>query len=352
MTGAPGHGKTYGAVRKIRDALEAGKWVATNVELHDGWAVTMARTNWIRRLIPGRCARMAAAFEERVYTSHDLTELRRLRLPACGKCQGCRNGQRCKRESRGVAVLDEAHNWLNSRTWDADETGQATTKAEAVRRRLDIVRFFSQHRKLGWDVYLITQDEANLDRQVRSLFEYHVHLKNLRRYKLFGLFPIVPVPLFVAVTTWHDNEKSRLGVESFLLNRKLAGCYDTTATSHGLVHDDQDSIWLGGRPAPASGERGSAAQPAPAAATDPAARRPRRPLLHRLRPRPEAHPPGPPAGQQHESAQAREGLDLSGPLVTIPPVTTPYNAESPELTPRSFPTTSRDAGPRDGLSEA
>ncbi|MFN8131542.1 MAG: zonular occludens toxin domain-containing protein [Solirubrobacteraceae bacterium] len=58
--------------------------------------------------------------------SHDLQELFRVRMPG-------------RREGRGVMVLDEAHNWMNSRLWkDTD--------------RLELVRFFSQHRKLGWDV--------------------------------------------------------------------------------------------------------------------------------------------------------------------------------------------------------
>ena len=150
-------------------------------------------------------------------------------------------------------VLDEAHNWL-IRTWDADESGQSLTKSEAVANRLKIVRLFSQHRKLGWHVDLITQDEANLDRQVRGLFEYHVHQKNLKKYKLLGIIRIVPVNVFVAVTTWHDNEKSKLGVETFLLNKKLARCYDTTATSHGLAMDAEDAILLGDHSVrPASG---------------------------------------------------------------------------------------------------
>lgn len=244
-TGQPGHGKSYGAIRVIRDALEHGLWVATNIELKPGWALVMARTNLWTRLVPGRSARKAADFERRMFVSHDLGEFARLRLPPCGRCEPCKSGLRCRKEGRGRLVLDEAHNWLNARTWDADESGQASTKAEAVKRRLAIVRLFSQHRKLGWHVDLITQDEQNLDRQVRSLFEYHVHLKNLRRYKALGIIPVVPCNVFVAVTTWHDNAKSKLGVETFLLNRKLARCYDTTATSHGLDFDSPDAIYLG-----------------------------------------------------------------------------------------------------------
>jgi hypothetical protein len=244
-TGQPGHGKSYGAVRVIRDALESGLWVATNIELREGWALVMAKSNLFRRFIPGRVRKVAADYERRCYVTHSLDEFSRLRLPPCGRCDQCRAGLRCRREGRGRMVLDEAHNWLNSRTWDHDESGQSRNRRESVNARLQIVRLFSQHRKLGWHIDLITQDEQNLDRQVRSLFEYHVHLKNLRRFRLLGIVPIVPFNLFVAVTTWHDNDKSRLGVDMFTLNRKLARCYDTTATSHGLDLDDPDAIHLG-----------------------------------------------------------------------------------------------------------
>jgi hypothetical protein len=251
VTGKPGHGKSYYAVTEILRALESGKYVATNVELREGWPFVFARANQLRRLIPGRVRRTAEAYATRVYVTHDLAVLGRLRLPPCGRCEACRAGGRCRRESRGVMVLDEAHNWLNARTWDQDEAGRELTRAQAVQARLAVVRLFSQHRKLGWDVKLLTQDEGNLDNQVRRNFEYHTHLKNLRRYRVFGLVPVVPVNVFVAITTWHDNARSRVGTRTFLLNRKLARCYDTMATSHGLDYEDADAIHLPLAPAPA-----------------------------------------------------------------------------------------------------
>lgn len=246
-TGQPGHGKSYGAVVEIRDALDRGEWVVTNIPLVDGWADVMARTNWFRRLFPGRCDRVARSYESRLHFVEDLAQLRRLVLPPCGKCRGCRKGPGCQREGRGRAVLDEAHQWLNARTWDADETGQGGTKAEAIRRRLDIVKFFATHRHRGWNIELITQDDGNLDRQVRSLFETHTHLKNLRRFKVLGLVPIVPFNYFVAVTHWHDNQKSRQGVKTYMLNKRLARCYDTFGAGRALANDP-DAIFLGGAP--------------------------------------------------------------------------------------------------------
>jgi len=241
VTGAPGSGKSFYAVREIAAALERGQVVATNIELVDGWAVKVARLNVIRRMVPGRVAKTAAAYERRVLVTADLEELFAVRLHGSG-------------EERGLMVLDEAHNWMNARTWDADETGKAASKGEAVRRRLAVVRFFSQHRKLGWRVLLITQDEANIDRQVRSLFEYHVKLKNVRNFKLAGL-PIVPCNVFVAVWLWNDKTRSRVKVQMYGLRRKVARLYDTMALSHGMETDELTEPVFLPRPAPAPGPR-------------------------------------------------------------------------------------------------
>jgi hypothetical protein len=247
VTGKPGHGKSYYCVRKALDSLEAGKWLATNVELRPGWPEALAKSNPFRRPFAKRIESKAAMFASRSYVTGSLDELVRLRLPGCGTCRNCKAGTRCLTEGRGVMLLDEAHMWLNSRTWDADESGRGLSKAEAVANRLKIIRFFSQHRKLGWTVYLVTQDEGNLDNQVRRNFEYHVHLKNLAKLPIPGIgLRWCPVNVFVAVTTWHDNEKTRLGSSFYLLRKSIAGLYDTMATSHGLEWDAADAIWLGG----------------------------------------------------------------------------------------------------------
>jgi adenosyl cobinamide kinase/adenosyl cobinamide phosphate guanylyltransferase len=247
VTGPPGAGKSYFCVRTAAEALDKGLYLGTNVELHEGWHHELARSNHFRRLVPGRVAKKAAEFLEHSYVTHSLEELLLLRLPPCKRCPNCRRGGRCQKENRGVMLLDEAHMWLNARTWDADETGQQVSKAQAIQNRLAIVRFFSQHRKLGWKVYLVTQDAAQLDAQVRRNFEYHVHLKNIKNFRLPVLgIPLVPVNMFTAITTWHDAEQSKIGVKAYRLNRRIANLYDTTATSHGLDYDHPDAIWLGG----------------------------------------------------------------------------------------------------------
>jgi hypothetical protein len=267
VVGAPGSGKSYTSVALIAEALRVGKPVATNVELSEDWADRVVASIPLARF-RGRAWRKARASElgRLLFVSSDLAELFRVRLAPCLRCSGCRRSQSCRSEGRGVMVLDEAHNWMNSRTWDAD--GQGGGKTEAVHRRLKVVRFFSQHRKLGWEVHLITQDENNIDRQVRTLFEAIVRLRNLRNFRVAGI-PVIPIKLFLAIWVWNDPSKSVLRRQVRRLNRRVAGMYDSMATSHGLGEDDEgEPIWL---PDPGPAARRAAPAPARPADTEPEA---------------------------------------------------------------------------------
>jgi hypothetical protein len=243
-TGKPGHGKSYGAVRLIAQFLEKGLYVASNIELEDGWEYELARRPLGRRFRRRRVEGAAQRFRDHYYVTQSLDEFGRLRLPPCGECGGCKKGRRCRREGRGVMVLDEAHNWLNARTWDADESGETTSRAQAVQKRQNVNRLFSQHRKLGWHMYLIAQDESDIDKQVRNKFEYHTHLKNMKRWRPYGI-PLFPFNYFIEITTWHDARQTRLGVRTYFLDKKVANLFDTMATSHGLSYDDANIIRLG-----------------------------------------------------------------------------------------------------------
>jgi zona occludens toxin len=233
VTGPPGAGKSLYALRQLGDALDRGKPVATNVELAAGAAATVARSNWARRILR-RVPRATARIERQVYVSSSLVDLFSVRLRGRG-------------EDRGVMVLDEAHYWLNARNWSSGD-------------REAVVTFFTQHRKLGWKVFLVVQDAEMIDKQVRSLIEYHVHLRNLKKAKvLFGLLPASPVNLFLAVWTWHGIRGKPVKRELYRLSwhRRL---YDTFQTHHGLEADgptdELAAVWLPA-PDPAGGPAGA-----------------------------------------------------------------------------------------------
>ena len=253
LTGTPGSGKSYAAVRTIIDAVEHGKMVATNVPLRADWALVAARANIFSRLLPGRVDARRRRFESLVFVSEELDELLRVRL-------------RGEHEGRGVLVLDEVHRWLNARTWDADESGAKASKDTAVARRLEIVRWFSAHRHYGWDVWLCTQTAENIDRQVRSLFEYVVICRNLKRFKIGGV-PISPIHFFLQLWCWNDKSRMIMQRRVYPLRKKLAALYSTHALRH--VDAPVDVIWLPREAAPAGPADGRSAPAARLVAADP-----------------------------------------------------------------------------------
>lgn len=267
VTGPPGSGKTYYTCRVIEQAAREGKFVATNVRLREGWALEMAKGNPFRRTRTGR-ARYAAQLLQRVVYVQSMGELAQLRLAT--------KGWEKKLEGRGVAVFDEAGEELDSRE---SMTGTKETKA---RRKADNT-FLKQHRKLGWDVYLIAQQAEQLDTRARGIAEYEITLRNLRRYKvmtfLAGGFPIWPFGnLFIAIWRWAAIPgRSSMKREWFTLSKRIAGLYDTHQIvyevddgDHALLPGQAPSGWMltvpdllaaaqGGR---AAGPQGEAADPA------------------------------------------------------------------------------------------
>ncbi len=196
----------------------------------------------------------ARRYERLVFISEDLAELLRVRL-------------RGDKEGRGVLVLDEVHRWANSRTWDSDESGEQLSKSEAVGRRLELVKWFSAHRHYGWEVYLGTQTEETIDRQIRKLAEYIVICRNLRRFRVWGI-KLFPFNFFMALWCWNDQARTIMRRQAYPLKRRVARLYST----HGLaiVDEPQDPIWLPQDIGPGSSRRegaggGDGRTPAPAA---------------------------------------------------------------------------------------
>jgi hypothetical protein len=209
-TAPPGGGKSYTSVNLIVEAILAGKCVAGNVELVGDWPQRIARRHWpfwIRRFARKRFLDHA---RDRYHFSEDLEELFNIRLDGKG-------------ESRGLMVLDEAHNWMNARSWSKGD-------------RAEIVRFFSQHRKFGWDVELIAQDAEMIDKQVRVLAEYIAYGRNLKKAKWGGV-RLFPFNLFLVVVCWHASRRVVVERKLYRLRRWVANLYDHEATFGGLVGD-------------------------------------------------------------------------------------------------------------------
>lgn len=214
-TAPPGGGKSYTSVNLIVEAILAGKCVAGNVELVPDWPERIAARHWpfwLRRFARRRFLEHA---RDRYHFTEDIKELFAIRLEGRG-------------EGRGLMVLDEAHNWMNARSWSKEGRG-------------DIVKFFSQHRKLGWDVELIAQDAEMIDKQVRVLAEYIAYGRNLKKAKWGGI-RLFPFNLFLVVVCWHASQRVVVDRKLFRLRKWVANLYDHEATFGGLESDGGDFV--------------------------------------------------------------------------------------------------------------
>lgn len=123
-------------------------------------------------------------------------------------------GRRLK-EDELLLVIDECQIMFNARAW-----GQYD--------RSEWCSFFTQHRKLGYEVVLVAQFDRMIDRQIRSLIEYEwVHRKVSNfgiKGKVMSLF--CAGKLFVAVKVWYPM-KEKVGSEFYVAKKKYYSIYDT-----------------------------------------------------------------------------------------------------------------------------
>lgn len=135
VTGKLGGGKSLVSVHRIREYLQRGAIVATNLDLRlDKMFNKMTRNLCVIR-VPDKP------------TVEDLHAIGR--------------GNESYDESKnGLLVLDECGTWFNARNWN-DKSRKAVND------------WFLHARKLGWDVILIVQDISILDSQAREAIAEH-----------------------------------------------------------------------------------------------------------------------------------------------------------------------------------
>ena len=120
-------------------------------------------------------------------------------------------------ENQTLVVVDEASVIWNAREWQ---------KADTQHNRMDWLKFFVQHRKLGYNFIIISQTDRQIDRQIRSLFEYEIKHRKVNNFKIGKL---IPFPMFACVSYWYGVNE-RLGVEFFTYRKKWGKFYDSYGT--------------------------------------------------------------------------------------------------------------------------
>lgn len=133
-----------------------------------------------------------------------------------------RFGSKAPKEGSILLVIDECQLIFNAREWQ--QSGRAQW-----------LSFFTQHRKLGYDIILIAQFDRMIDRQIRSLIEHEYIHRKMSNFgwqgKLLSMF--FGGKTFIAVKMWYPLHE-RLGSEMFHARKSLYSIYDSYATFDGV----------------------------------------------------------------------------------------------------------------------
>lgn len=191
-SGTPGSGKSLHQASDIYFALKYGRPVVANFEINPDF--------------------VAGAKGQFLYLPND--ELTPDALIKFARDYWATSGKRFKEGAISV-YLDECQILFNARSWDQQG-------------RSEWLKFFSQHRKYGFDIFLVAQFDRMLDRQIRSLVEYEYVHRKLNNFGLAGRIMALFCggTVFVAVKMWYPL-RERIGSEWIWPRRKYLQIYDS-----------------------------------------------------------------------------------------------------------------------------
>lgn len=116
-------------------------------------------------------------------------------------------------EGSFLLVIDEAQRLFNSRTWNNKD-------------RNEWITFFAEHRHLGFDIILVSQNDRMLDRQIRALIEYEFIHRKVTQFGLKGKILSVFVGTFAYVKNWYPL-KEKIESAFFRADKRLFNFYNT-----------------------------------------------------------------------------------------------------------------------------
>lgn len=185
MQGSLGSGKSACMVIDLVEHLMAGGVCAANFRLVDDWAYRLADFNlWVRLGLRDR-DQVAADYYSRfmvIGSPESLWEASEKLIPKA-------KGDVAKKfEGHGRLYFDECGIFFNARDWNKNKP---------------FIHFFSQSRKLKWDVILIAHIVGHIDKQIRAFIEFDTYFRNLQRVRIpFLGLPLSPIPAFLAITKY------------------------------------------------------------------------------------------------------------------------------------------------------
>jgi len=207
MTGTPGSGKSHSMAFHIRNELRRGRNVISTVDIDidrvtkKGVIVKSRYKIGVFKYVP----------------IYELTPEVLYRFAVRHHKKGV--------EGQTFVFVDECQLIFNSRDYSA-------------KNRMPWIEFFTRHRHLGYNIYLITQSDRSIDRQIRYLVEHEIKHKKVNNYLWF-----LPVTLFVAVETWYGNTtKVKIRSQFILFSRSVAKLYDSYTMFDEFLEKYKDEL--------------------------------------------------------------------------------------------------------------
>lgn len=137
------------------------------------------------------------------------------------------------KEGQTLLVIDEAQMLYSP-------TVIKLKKQEYPHFRTDWLEFYTQHRRLGFNIILVSQFDRLIDPQIRCLFEYnHIHRK-VNNFGAGWIFSLMRMSLFVSVHYWYGI-RQKTGMEFFTYSKKYAEIFDSYEFQRSTLKDRKTS---------------------------------------------------------------------------------------------------------------
>lgn len=146
--------------------------------------------------------------------------------------------QKPRKEGEILLIIDEAQILFNTREWGKSDRKTWNT-------------FFTQHRKLGYEIIMVAQFDQMLDKQIRALFEYEYIHRKITNYGWRGWLMAPLLGSFIKVQYWYPV-RERVGAETFRFHKKWAAIYDTNRMFSDILGGAEPSQTHGEGEAPPS----------------------------------------------------------------------------------------------------
>lgn len=194
-SGTPGSGKSLDTARDIMMKLRRGQRVIANFP--------------INLAVVQRGSRIKVDPENFIYKDNPEMTVKYL-------VQFARKNHMSGKESQTLLVIDECSVKFNPREWDTNKTD-----------RMNWIKFLQHHRKLGYNVILVSQTDRLIDRQIRSFIEYDVKHRKANNFGFMGLlFTLLKIPMFVAIE-YHYALHEKLSARFYMYSKKFEKLYDS-----------------------------------------------------------------------------------------------------------------------------